>query len=102
MLNIKTQISQSEKNELLCSDNPNAHPAFLRSDLEYSILGVDCEGDEPFEKSVGLVDEKPGRSLASSCTNGPHDHPVGMRVDYGYQLTGKDCFGDSPNEAFNF
>ncbi|MBI3554747.1 MAG: hypothetical protein HY074_00625 [Deltaproteobacteria bacterium] len=85
-------IPQSQ-NKVVCSDSPHAHPQFLRSDLAYSVTGVDCAGDMP--RPLGEESKAVGRGIASEKLKcGPYDHPMFLREDLSYSVTGQDCYGD--------
>ena len=77
----------------VCNNSPHAHAPFLRSDLAYSVTGVDCSGDLP--QPLGETPKIVGRGIASTRLNcGPHDHPMFLRSDLSYGITGQDCSGD--------
>ena len=42
-------VSKMFVDEEPCADAKHGHPAFLRSDLAYSVTGFDCQGDSPSE-----------------------------------------------------
>ncbi len=87
-------ISQSRA-KVVCSDSPHAHPQFLRSDLAYSVTGVDCAGDLP--QPAGETPKIVGRGIASEKLKcGPNDHPMFLRSDLSYSVNHEDCFGDAP------
>lgn len=42
-------VSKEPVDELPCADAKHGHPAYLRSDLAYSVTGFDCQGDSAAE-----------------------------------------------------
>ncbi|MEW6055230.1 MAG: hypothetical protein AB1540_01335 [Bdellovibrionota bacterium] len=101
-------LSMEEKRRRYCSDtkHPTAH--FLRQDLAYSILGVDCHGDPATSYTIryGLPHgvqnlREPAAASKDQCDSSPHAHPMGLRSDFEYHVTGRDCQGDRPMNAFD-
>jgi len=95
-------VSETQKEEdLVCDESKHRTPVFLRSDIAYSVLGVDCTGDRPAgmnERSSSA--REPASMKVPDC--GPHAHPPGLRSDWAYSETGVDCWGTDARSSSSF
>lgn len=83
--------------ELVCGDSKHKTPVFLREDIAYSVMGVDCYGDAPYTQPLGS-----SRIPASATSCKSYDHPPFLRADLAYGVTGVDCWGSDATELSEY